>query len=318
MPVSVKKIAHLTGHRGAVFSIAQGRTPSSIISAGGDGWVVEWDLDKPDLGRVIAQTDMPIYALLPLWEHNIIVAGNRDGGIHFINLTDATLSRNIQHHQKGVFDLYATNDGVVSLGGDGMLTRWSLVPIQSIESLHLTAKSLRSVAISGVRNELVIGASDGSVYILDKDSWELKQQILQAHTPSVFAACYAPDERFLLTGGRDALLKLWSIDNTEKPVQSLPAHLYTINAITFHPTNPNLFATASRDKTIKIWSLTDYTSTIEGEKGGIVLQKVIDTIRQSGHLNSVNQLLWTKHHNWLVSCSDDSTLMVWEVTDGDK
>jgi WD40 repeat protein len=65
-------------------------------------------------------------------------------------------------------------------------------------------------------------------------------------------------------------------------------HIYTINEVVLSP-NGELFATASRDKTIKIWQRTD-----------LKLLKVIDAKRHGGHVNSVNKLIWTNFQRQLV------------------
>jgi hypothetical protein len=43
------------------------------------------------------------------------------------------------------------------------------------------------------------------------------------------------------------------------------------------------------------------------------LLKVIDRARHAGHGFSVNKLLWTNHHNQLLSASDDRSISVWQI-----
>ena len=81
-----------------------------------------------------------------------------------------------------------------------------------------------------------------------------------------------------------------------------PAHWYTLNHLAFSPDGA-LFATASRDKTIKIWDAQTFS-----------LLKTIDTIRYGGHINSVNRLLWLPEA--LLSVSDDRTMKIWGIKDG--
>ena len=84
-------------------------------------------------------------------------------------------------------------------------------------------------------------------------------------------------------------------------MEELPAHWFTINRIRFNPKH-SLVATASRDKTIKIWNSSNFK-----------LLKVIDYERYGCHLNSINDLYWLPDGQHLISCSDDRTLIVWEV-----
>ena len=74
----------------------------------------------------------------------------------------------------------------------------------------------------------------------------------------------------------------------------------TINHLQFSP-NGQLLATASRDRTVKIW-----------DAASLELFKVIDTLRFGGHLRSVNRLRWVSDLE-LVSVSDDRTAAVWKI-----
>jgi WD40 repeat protein len=303
MRIAVKKIAQLTGHRGAIFAVCEGETPSFVLSAGGDGWMVKWDLEQPDTGKLIAQADANLFSMFYLKTENLIIAGNKDGGVHFIDLNNSDNTRNILHHKKGVFDIQVIDNQLYTIGGDGYLTIWDIFKRQAVESIQVSGKSLRTMVCRG--DELVIGASDDSIYFLNKNTLEITHTIENAHNNSVFSLAFSPDNHYLLSGGRDAMLNIYTNNfKTFKKIQTLPAHRFTINNIVFHPENPLIFATASRDKTIKIWQLTE---------GGAVLLKVIDTIRHGCHTHSVNRLLWSRHHNWLISASDDRTLIIWEI-----
>ena len=310
------------GHQGSVFALTQGRTPQYMLSGAGDGWIVEWDLENPEVGKLLAKVDSNIFSLLFLPDKNQIIAGNMNGGLHFIDLNNPDKNKNIAHHNTGVFDIQLIHNQLFTIGGDGVITRWSLEESRSKDSYQLSVKSLRCMDFSHERNEFAIGASDGHIYFLD-EKLNLKSIIKNAHKNSVFSVKYALDGQYLLSGGRDALLKIWRLDENyenniagneiTEGVLELSAHLYTINAIAFHPQNPHIFATASRDKTIKIWELMTSKESPNVEIEEIKLLKVINTIRHGGHLNSVNTLRWTSYNNWLISGSDDRSLMIWDV-----
>jgi WD40 repeat protein len=308
MKIDIKKITQLTGHQGSVYVLTDSGAPQYFLSGAGDGWVVEWDLAKPEVGKLLAKIETNIFSLLFIKEKNLIVAGNRDGGIHFIDLNDATLNKNVAHHTKGVFSIQIIDNQLITLGGEGSITRWSLEEKRTLESLQLSSKSLRCMDFSPSRNEFAVGSSDGNIYILDKN-FDLKK-IIKAHTNSVFTLKYSPDENYLLSGGRDAMLKVWDVKEDFNNITSVPAHLYTLNDIAFHPTNRALFATASRDKTIKIWYFEPQNAELTT---GVTLLKVLDTVRYGGHINSANSLLWSPFNNQLLSASDDRSIIIWEI-----
>lgn len=297
-----KHLHTCTGHRAALYALTPGKDARHFYSAGGDGWLVEWSLDAPETGRVAATVETQVFSLASLpGKNDLLLAGNMNGGLHWIDLERPERTRNIQHHQKGVYALQIHKQWLFSAGGDGVLTRWALGEARSVESFQLANRTLRCLALSTERNELAAGASDGSIYLLDSETLTLKQRIAGAHDPSVFTVCFSPDGRFLLSGGRDAMLRVWDLEKNSALVSEQPAHLFTINHVAYAP-NGNFFATASRDKTIKIW-----------DAAGFKLLKVLEGVRDGGHFNSVNNLLWLSNEV-LISCSDDRTAILWSVS----
>jgi len=149
---------------------------------------------------------------------------------------------------------------------------------------------------------LAVGASDGHIYFISERDFALTKVIQDAHDKSVFSLAFSYDGNKLLSGGRDALLKCWHLDqNKPKLETSINAHWFTINAIALHP-NGHIFATASRDKTIKIWD----SKTLK-------VLKVLEGVRDGGHVNSVNTLLWIDGGKLLASAGDDRTIVLWEL-----
>ena len=301
-PLSAKKVAQLTGHNASIFALALSDTPRYCFSGAGDGWVVRWDLDAPDLGHLVAKIDTQIFSLLYLTDYHKIIAGSMQGGVHWIDLDAPDRTKNIAHHGKGVFAVFRVGESVFTIGGEGKITRWAAAEARSIESVHLSNQSLRSADFNAPRNEIAIGSSDNAIYLLDATSLALKRTLAQAHANSVFAVRYSPNGRYLLSGGRDAQLIIRDTTRDFQPVFNQPAHWFTINDIVFQP-DGSYFATASRDKTIKIWEASTFQ-----------LLKVLETVRDGGHIYSVNRLLWTPHQQYLLSASDDRSLKLWQIT----
>jgi WD40 repeat protein len=300
MSIKVEKIHACSGHNAALYALAPGRTDRHFLSAGGDGWVVEWDLDDPELGKLVASVETQCFSLCTLPNRNRIVAGNMNGGLHWIDRESPDQTRNVLQHKKGIYALQSIGPWLFSAGGDGFLTRWDTENARTIESLQLAHQSLRALAFSEKRSEIAIGASDQSIYLLDAETLEIKRRLKDAHTHSVFSLAYSPDSQILISGGRDAMLRIWDLEDDCSLLSEQPAHWYTINHLVFSPDGMH-FATASRDRTLKIWD----AKTFE-------LLKVLDTLRFGGHTRSVNRLLWLP--DALISCGDDNLAMIWKIT----
>ncbi len=293
--VHVHKKAQLTGHNASIYALAFGKREGTFLSAGGDGWVVEWDIEEPELGKVIAKTDAKIFSLNHFPDKKLMAAGNMEGGIHWISTEKNIDIKNIAHHEQGIFSILPLGNNAITGGGLGKLTKWNLENIATQETLHLSNTSLRCMDIND--DSIIVGSSDCSIYVLGHDL-DIRYRIEAAHENSVFSIAFHPNEEYMLSGGRDAILKVWDLKGNEVNAQS--AHWFTINDIKFRP-DSTIFATASRDKTIRLWDAENFT-----------LIKEINAIKNGGHVNSVNRLMWLDNHH-LISASDDRTIIIWEV-----
>jgi WD40 repeat protein len=282
-----------TGHRAAVYGLSSD-TAHTLYSADGAGMLVKWPTGQTD-GLLIAQGNSPWYACTVLPETGEVVAGNLAGEIWWVNPSAVQVTGTIMAHQKGVFGLFPLHNGLVSLGGDGVMHFWQgKIKTSSIKLSHAT---LRGIAKHPKLNLIAVAASDAQIYLVDSESFSVVKVIVGAHEPSVFVVTFSACGKFLISGGRDAHLCIWAIDSAFELLHRIPAHHYTINDILFAPDGFSFF-TASRDRSIKQWDVTDFR-----------LLKVMDAARYSVHTASVNRLSW--HLGKLWSVSDDKRLVCW-------
>ncbi|MEZ4950156.1 MAG: hypothetical protein R2784_12315 [Saprospiraceae bacterium] len=300
MGLNVRKVSQLQGHNGAIFSVFADKSEEYIYTTGGDGWLVQWNTRDTETGKLIAKTDVQNFCGLKAKE-DLFVCGNMNGGIHWIHPGKPENQNNILHHKKGVFKILKHKEDVYSLGGNGTISLWDLEKEKPVQSLQLSASSLRSICYGAKNDELILGGSDHSIYFLNRENFELTKVLKNAHQNSVFSLCLLEKRNILISGGRDAMLHFWDL-NTSEPVvfHKIPAHLFTVNCIVHCP-EPGLIATASRDKTIKLWDDKSFE-----------LVKVLEGLRDGGHYNSVNDLCWLPKNKMLVSVGDDRMGQLWK------
>lgn len=298
--MTIKKLDTFGGHRDCVYTLEAGATPDQFFSAGGDGMVVRWHLDRPDLGDLIAQVSASVYALCYEAAQNRLWVGQNYEGLHLIDPDQKREVGSLKLTNAAIFDIKLYRDTAYVALSDGVVVVIDVEQMAVRKHLKASDQSARCLAINPVERELAVGYSDSTVRIFDLTTLRLKQTI-QAHTNSVFTAVYTPDFLHLLTGSRDARLKRWDVEHQYDLGQEVVAHLFAINHLTFSP-DGQLLATASMDKSIKIW-----------DANSLRLLKVVDRARHAGHGTSVNRLLWTNHQNLLLSASDDRTISVWQV-----
>ena len=297
--IQIQKLGQFAGHKDCIYALGKSQKDNHYYTGAADGYIVEWSHNDKADGVLISRVSRPVYSFLLNSEKLQLLAGTAQGSLHCIDLNQQAETRNIEAHTLGLYDLRAYNNRLISVGGDGIINIWDLDTLQLISRIKGSDKSGRCIAMHPSENEFAVGFSDFSIKIYDAETYQLKRT-LNLHSNSVFSLSYSIDGKYLVTGGRDAMLKVLNIENDFELLHDIAAHTLHINTIVFNPEN-TLLATGSMDKTIKIWDAHTFK-----------LLKVIDKARNQSHSTSVNKLLWLDNQN-LASVSDDKMSMLWEV-----
>ncbi len=113
---------------------------------------------------------------------------------------------------------------------------------------------------------------------------------LTGHKDGVLTLAFSPCGKFLVTGGKDNTIRLWSVpDGIE--IQTIQAHAGDVRAVTFDH-DGGFFASSSWDKAIKLWRTSDCSTLATA----------------SGHASAVNCLAFSADGKLLFSGSDDTTI----------
>jgi len=306
MSINIKHIATLSGHSGCVYAMDKGISEYTVFTAGSDMIVALWNLKTLQAEKFSASLPAPIYTICHIPEKKILLAGTTTGSIHILDLEKKEEVKILQHHLGPVFDIkYSIKTNCFyTAGGDGNFAVCSLDTLSLVKMKKLSNEKVRSIDFNYTNSEIAVGLGDSNILVFDMYTLEHKKDFtahqLEGKVIGANIIRYSPDGKFLLTGGRDAHLKVWKSDDYSL-VKSIPAHNWAIYDIVFNH-DATLFATASRDKTIKIWDAKTYQ----------VLKRITKE-NFDAHTHSVNRLFWSTYNNYLVSTGDDRMVMVREV-----
>ena len=293
MNISIPTI--FKGHGSAVYCLLP-KNKNAFYSGSGDHHLIEWNIETPDKGTVVAILPAGIYSLIS--ENNILIAGCGNGEVHCINTQNASALSKAHLHSSYVFDLCFYNQHLYTAGGDGQVVKTDL-QLNKLESIHLGNFKIRKLLPHPDGQHILTACGDGTVRILNVNTLK-EEQVSIAHTAgfSVNALCLTPDNKFLLTGSRDARLNVFDVQQNFNLIENIAAHNYAIYDIAFNPSG-KIMATASRDKKIKIWN-NDLTFITRIEEYPV------------GHKNSVNTLCWLSDTE-LITSGDDRNIMLWHL-----
>lgn len=295
--MKIERIDTFAGHRGAVYALEKAEDHALFYSAGADGWVVQWNLQKPDLGKVMAQIQGSVYAMRLDPLSGILWVAQNHEGIHGIDLVSLDRVFSISMINQSIFDIQFWGDQVWVASSNGMITVVDRLSHQVIKHIKVGEAHVRCLHLAD--NVLFVGYSDGYIRVFN-EQFELIYAKL-AHEKRVFSIVISGNK--LISVGGDAHIRSWTWNSKEliEALPAVPAHIQAINTVVLSPCGRYL-ATGSMDKTIKIWGATDLT-----------LLKVIDYVRYGGHKHSINSLIWSGYEDLLVSGSDDKQISVWKI-----
>ena len=297
----LRRTEERTGHNAAIYALQP--APDGFYSAAADGLLVHWHRDDVDLGHAVATVEGGKFLCLATLDDGGLVAGDLSGGVHWLYPDAPERNLHVAAHTRGVFAVLRVGDQLFTAGGDGVLIRWNVNTRRTVESLPVSGNSLRCIANYPGSPILAIGASDGTVYTVMSDEMSVVGKNV-GNPPSTFCIAFQPGMGFprMIFGGRDARLKGFDLAFVKmpRPFAAIDAHNTTINDLAFSP-NGKYLATASRDKTVKLWDAETWE-----------LLKVAEVVRDRGHVNSVNCLLWLDNET-LITAGDDRRILTWSV-----
>lgn len=269
-----------------------------FFSCSADHFVALWKSKPLSQQSLAIKHEHAVYACTYIPDYHYLIAGLSNGDFHVIDTEGKKELRHIQHHHQGIYDFAfdRSDHQLIVAGGDGQLSVWSLPDFKLIRSIPLCQEKIRQITISSDQSMLAIACGDGKVRVTDLIFFN-EIGTMDAHENGATAVAWHPVKPVLVTGGKDAFLKIWNVNDQFKPVLGLPAHQFAIYSIVFDETGQFCF-TGSRDKTIKIWDAMSFSP----------LQRIGPGT--DGHTHSVNKLLWLNKH--LVSCGDDRKINIYE------
>lgn len=296
--MNITKIHQLTAHSAALYALAPGNKSHTLFSAGADRVVAEWDLILGETIPFAIRTEASVYSLLHI--NSQLVIGTSNGSMHVIDLITKNEVRHLKLHDKALFDLFvdSAHERVYASCADGSVSVWNTADWSLLWHLKLTTKKIRRVAQNKDATLTAIACGDGRCVVLENKSHSIVFEF-DAHEESCNSVAFLPSGD-LITGGKDAHIRLWNGNDGFRMVKEIPAHNYAIYDILVNESKQRI-ATASRDKTIKVWDFDFNEKPIR-----------LDRAKMGGHLNSVNRLL-AINDNRFASCSDDRSIIIWQI-----
>ncbi|KAE9453448.1 hypothetical protein C3L33_14624, partial [Rhododendron williamsianum] len=179
----------------------------------------------------------------------------------------------------------------------GTVGIWNYQSQTMVKSFEVTELPVRSAKFIARKQWVVAGADDMFIRVYNYNTMD-KVKVFEAHTDYIRCVAVHPTLPYVLSSSDDMLIKLWDWDKGWLCTQIFEGHSHYVMQVTFNPKDTNTFASASLDRTIKIWNLgsPDPNFTLDA------------------HLKGVNCVDYFTGGDkpYLITGSDDHTAKVWD------
>ncbi|PHT32187.1 Coatomer subunit beta'-1, partial [Capsicum baccatum] len=194
-------------------------------------------------------------------------------------------------------DLHPTEPWILASLYSGTVCIWNYQTQTMAKSFEVTELPVRSAKFIPCKQWVVAGADDMFIRVYNYNTMD-KVKVFEAHTDYIRCVAVHPTLPYVLSSSDDMLIKLWDWEKGWLCTQIFEGHSHYVMQVTFNPKDTNTFASASLDRTIKIWNLgsPDPNFTLDA------------------HLKGVNCVDYFTGGDkpYLITGSDDHTAKVWD------
>nr|CAG4643737.1 EOG090X01FO [Lepidurus arcticus] len=237
-------------------------------------------------------------------------------------------------------DLHPTEPWMLASLYNGNVHIWNYDSQQLIKSFEVCDLPVRAAKFVPRKNWVVSGSDDMQVRVFNYNTLE-RVHAFEAHSDYVRCIAVHPTQPFILTSSDDMTIKLWNWDKSWACQQTFEGHTHYVMQIVINPKDNNTFASASLDRTIKVWQLgsTHPNFTLEGHEKGVNcvdyyhggdkpylisgaddrLVKIWDYQNKTcvqtleGHAQNISAVIFHPELPIILTGSEDGTVRVWHA-----
>ncbi|KAM6931872.1 coatomer subunit beta'-like [Lycodopsis pacificus] len=167
-------------------------------------------------------------------------------------------------------DLHPTEPWMVASLYSGTVVVWNHETQMMVKTFELCDLPVRVAKFVARKHWVVAGADDMQIRVFNYNTLE-RVHMFEAHSDYIRCIVVHPTQPYILTSSDDMLIKLWNWDKKWTCSQVFEGHTHYVMQIVINPKDNNQFASASLDRTIKVWQLGSRTPnfTLEGHEKGV-------------------------------------------------
>lgn len=237
-------------------------------------------------------------------------------------------------------DVHPSENWILVSLYDGKVHIWHHESQQLLKTFEVNDGPVRVAKFVPKKNWIVCGSDDFKITVYNYNTAERIKQF-DAHNDYVRSIVVHPTQPYLISSSDDMTIKLWNWDKDFLNVQVFEGHAHYVMQVVINPKESNTFASASLDRTIKVWQLgqPDANFTLEGHERGVncvdyyqggdkpyiisgsddKTVKIWDYISKTciqtleGHTDNISSVMYYPDLPIILTGSEDSSIRVWNM-----
>jgi WD40 repeat protein len=346
----------LEGHEGLVCAVAVSADGKRVASASLDLTVRLWDGETGKELRCLEDHHDQVRGLAFSPDGKQLFTAGMDGKVCQRDVSSGKAVRRFEGHRGAVRGLSLSDDGMVlaTAGEDGTVRVWDVGTGREQRRIDVCSHGVSAVAVFPDGRTVVSADPTGAVIqwhartganlrrVQEGEDIKIGGSAVSSHLRTCLA--WAPDGRFLATGGADHWVRLWDAA-TGKLVRPLGRHTDLVWSVAFSPDGKFVASVGRRDGLVHLWEVDTgkpvyrfgraHRGGISGLAWSVDGKQVVSAggsfdpalhmwdaasgkllRRLEGHTNLVDGLALSADGRRAVSAAYDRTLRLWDLTTG--
>ncbi|KHG30817.1 WD repeat-containing 26 [Gossypium arboreum] len=252
----------LSGHQKPVSSVSWSPDDHQLLTCGVEEVVRRWDASSGECLSVYEKAGLGMVSCGWSPDGKWIFSGVNDKSISLWELDGRELECWKGQHTLKISDLEITSDGkqIISICRETAILL--LDREAKVERFIEEDQTITSFSLSRDNRFLLVNLLNQEIHLwsIEDDLKLVSKYRGHKRTRFIIRSCFGGlEQAFVASGSEDSLVYIWH-RGTGELIEALPGHSGAVNCVSWNPTNPHMLASASDDRTIRIWGLNNLSA----------------------------------------------------------
>jgi WD40 repeat protein/serine/threonine protein kinase len=287
------------GENGGIYTVIYTPDELGMVTGAFDGTVLLWSFETGQpVRRFEGHTDR-VTGISFSPDASQIVTSSQDGTAVLWDFESGTPIQRYVGHTDRVYGIvhHPSQPRFVTAGWDRTLRSWDTT--NGAQLAEFAPHTDDVYAVSSNNNLIASASADGTIVVIDIETNETRYSLAD-HTAPVHSIDFSPDGRFLLSGGDDTRIILWSMDTGEIEREFTGGHRDGVLSVAFSPDGTRAVS-GSRDSTAIIWDV----------QTGEPINRLF------GHTFQILSVAFSPDGRQIVSAARDFRVIIWNTETGE-